>query len=143
MLSKVTGVLAAITFLIHFFVGGSDALAPVLAADLPAPAQTAMHACWHIVSFILAWSAYVFWNSRTNRIATRHFAIVWIAAGLVFVYVGLNQNGLSGLVANPQWTILLVTGTLAWISVAKNQNQPISKNQPIASHNWTWCRRRV
>lgn len=105
--------LALLTALVHFFAGGADALAPMLQAGLPAPGEGAMHAVWHIVTVLLFYSAYVFW--RGGDVA-RHFAALWCAMALVFIYAGLYQSGLSGLIVNPQWTILGLTGGLAWFS---------------------------
>lgn len=124
MLSKIASVLAAATFLIHFLIGGGDSLGPMLATDLTAPAKGAMHACWHIVSFMLAWSVFVFWTSEKNVGIAKHFAIVWFAAAIVFIYVGLNQGGIQGLIVNPQWTILLVTGR--WLGLPLIAKQLLS-----------------
>lgn len=103
--------LATLTALVHFFVGGADALAPMLDAGLTAPSEGAMHAVWHFATLLLFWSVYVFW--RGGEMA-RHYAAIWIAMALVFIYVGLYQSGISGLLVNPQWTILGLTGALAW-----------------------------
>ncbi|MEJ2123493.1 MAG: hypothetical protein P8Y47_01475, partial [Alphaproteobacteria bacterium] len=62
MLRKVAAALAALTAAIHIIVGGRDALAPVLAAGLSAPAEGAMHAVWHMVSVFLLWSVLAFWR---------------------------------------------------------------------------------
>lgn len=106
-------VLALLTAVVHFFIGGADALVPMLAAQLSAPAEGAMYAVWHIVTVVLFYSVYVFW--RGGKVAV-HFAMLWVAMALVFVYVGLTQSGVSGLLVNPQWTILGLTGFLAWRS---------------------------
>jgi hypothetical protein len=109
MLAKITAVLAAITAFVHFFVGGADALAPTLAADLSAPTSGAMHACWHFVSVFLFLSAFVFIRGGETAF---HFSILWILFAIVFIYVGLYQGGPGGLLVNPQWTILLTTGLI-------------------------------
>ena len=95
MLRKISAVLAALTVAVHFFLGGSDALVPMLAADLPPESAGAMHACWHIVTVFLAWSAIVFWRGGETAL---HFGLLWIASALVFICVGLNQAGLEGVV---------------------------------------------
>lgn len=110
-LRKIASALAALTSAVHIVVGGSDALAPTLAADLPAAASGAMHACWHIVSVLLLASILVFW--RGGQVALV-FATLWILFAVVFIYVGLYQDGLGGLVTNPQWTILGATGAIAF-----------------------------
>ena len=117
---NVATALAVITALVHFLVGGQDALKPMLLAGLPAPSEGAMHAVWHIVTVFLFWSAVVFY--RGGEIA-RHIAGLWVASAIVFIYVGLLQSGLSGLLVNPQWTILGITGLLAFLSA---QQKPAS-----------------
>jgi hypothetical protein len=110
MLRIAAAALATLTAAIHIFVGGNDALAPMLAAGLPAPAEGAMHAVWHMVSAFLLWSALAFWRGGATAV---HFAALWLISAVIFIYVGLWQDGLNGLVVNPQWTILTVTGALA------------------------------
>ena len=68
-----------------------------------------MYATWHMVSAFLLWSALAFW--RGGAVAV-HFGVLWLISAAVFIYVGLWQDGLNGLVVNPQWTILSVTGGL-------------------------------
>jgi hypothetical protein len=102
--------LALLTALIHTFLGGADALQPMLSAELPDAAEGGMHGAWHIVTVFLFWSCFAFWNGGAT---SRTFAGLWIAAAIVFVYVGISQSGLTGLIVNPQWTILGLTGALA------------------------------
>lgn len=114
MLNKVAAGLATLTTLIHAFVGGHDALKPMLMADLSAPAQAAMHACWHFVTVFFVFSIFVFWTGRSHA---KTFAALWVGFGIIFIYVGLTQSGVSGLAVNPQWSILVVTGLLAYLGV--------------------------
>jgi len=116
MLRKLSTALAVLTALIHVFVGGADSLAPMLAADLPPEAAGAMHACWHFVTAMFVWSAVVFWGG--GKVAF-HFGMLWIAFAVVFLYVGLTQDGVPGLVTNPQWTILGITGGIAVANVLR------------------------
>ncbi|MEE9330265.1 MAG: hypothetical protein V3V30_09020 [Parvularculaceae bacterium] len=109
MLTKLTTLLSALTALVHIIIGGADSLQPTLAADLPLIAEAAMHACWHIISALLLWSIFVFW--RGGKMAL-DFGLFWIVAALVFIYVGLVQGGVDGLMLSPQWTILGGTGIL-------------------------------
>ena len=71
-----------------------------------------MHACWHIVSVLLVSSAFVFYCGGQTAF---HFAILWLSFAAVFIYVGLYQGGWGGLLTNPQWTILLLTGGIALV----------------------------
>lgn len=123
MLRKIAAALAALTAAIHIIVGGSDALAPTLAAGLSAPAEGAMHAVWHMVSALLLWSVVAFW--RGGAVAV-HFGALWLISAAIFIYVGLWQDGLNGLIVNPQWTILTVTGVLALTAEYFAQTKPQS-----------------
>jgi len=120
MLSKTASTLALLTAVVHVLIGGEDALAPMLAAELATPAKGAMHACWHIVSVFLIWSVVVFWMADRTML---HFGLLWIASALVFMYVGLRQDGVYGLITNPQWTILGATGGIALLSLSR-QTKP-------------------
>lgn len=116
-LNQIASVLAMFTAAIHVFVGGADALTPMLAAEMTVEASGAMHACWHFVSIFLLVSAVTFWQGgRTASV----FALLWISFAVVFVYVGLYQAGIGGLIANPQWTILLATGVVALFGARAN-----------------------
>ena len=105
--------MAIATAAIHTLVGGYDSLAPMLSSQLPAVAEGALHASWHMVALFLAWSGVVFWNGGPT---SRHFAGLWCAFALIFIAVNLWQAGPSGLLINPQWTILAFVGVIAWLS---------------------------
>lgn len=122
MLNRIAAGLALFTAAIHFFLGGADALNPMLAAELPPESSAAMHACWHIVSVFLIWSALVFFRGKESSF---HFGVLWVASAIVFIYVGIYQAGFAGVVANPQWTLLLPTGVLALL--ARRKHRLISK----------------
>ena len=94
----------------------------MLAAELPPESSAAMHACWHIVTAFLFWSGAVFWLGKDSSF---HFGLLWVASGVVFVYVGLYQNGFAGVLANPQWTLLLPTGILALLGTRNNNQKAI------------------
>ena len=123
MLHKTAAALAALTTAIHIIVGGEDALTPMLAAGLSAPAEGAMHATWHMVSAFLLWSVFAFWMGGAVAV---HFGVLWLISAAIFIYVGLWQEGLNGLLVNPQWTILSVTGVLVLAAgrFARNKSQP-------------------
>lgn len=123
MLRKIAAVLAALTAAIHIIVGGSDALAPMLAAGLSAPAEGAMHAVWHMVSALLLWSVIAFW--RGGSVAVQ-LGVLWLISAAIFIYVGLWQDGLNGLIVNPQWTILIITGVFVLVAEYLAQSEPQS-----------------
>jgi hypothetical protein len=105
--------LASLTAIVHLLLGGADALAPTLSANLPPAAEGAMHACWHMISFFLILSAFAFWFGEKTAF---HFAISWVVFAIIFIYVGMYQAGLTGLLTNPQWTILLTTAAMALLN---------------------------
>lgn len=111
ILRRGAAMLAFLTAGVHTILGGSDALLPMLNAGLVPAAESALHASWHIVAAFLMWSGVVFWNGGRTA---RHFAGLWIASAFIFVGVSLWQDGVAALAENPQWTILGVTGILAW-----------------------------
>ena len=120
MFAKIASALAALTALIHLFVGGADCLAPVLAAGLTPNAAGAMHACWHFVSVFLLSSVLVLWRGGEPAVV---FALLWLSFAVVFIYVGLYQDGPSGLTTNPQWTILLLTAGAALLNRREELSQ--------------------
>lgn len=110
MLKKTSALLAALTAAVHIVVGGADALTPTLAAGLPLPAEGAMHACWHMVTAFLLWSIVVFWRGGTVAL---HCGGLWLVFACIFIYSGTVQDWPQGLLTNPQWTILGITGGIA------------------------------
>ncbi|MGB0387023.1 MAG: hypothetical protein ACPGWR_19580 [Ardenticatenaceae bacterium] len=113
MLRKIAAVLAAVTAAIHILVGGIGAVRPMLEAGLSVPVEGALHAAWHIISAFFLWSVFVFWRGGDTAL---HFGFLWLVSGAIFIYIGLTQYGLNGLIALPQWTILIVTGVVAMVA---------------------------
>ncbi len=109
MLHIAAAVLAASLAVIHIVIGGLVVLAPTLEAGLPAYAEGAIQSVWHGISAFLLWSAVEFW--RGGEVA-RHFARLWLICAAIVVYVGLRQGGVSGLIVNPQWSLLAPAGAL-------------------------------
>ncbi|MEP4729634.1 hypothetical protein [Parasphingorhabdus sp.] len=114
MLVKLGAALATLTALIHIFVGHFDTLLPLLSSDLSPAVLGSFHACWHIVSVFLAYSAWRFWSG--GQIAV-HLAIIWILFSVIFVAVGIWQLGLGGLLILPQWVLLGPSGGLVLIGL--------------------------
>lgn len=109
MLLKLGTALAVLTVLIHVFIGHIDTLLPLLAGDLPPSVSGAFHACWHMISVFLAYSAWRFWCG--GQIAV-HMAVLWVVFAVIFVVVGLWQLGPEGLLILPQWVLLGPAGVL-------------------------------
>lgn len=101
--------LATLTVLIHVFIGHFDVLLPLLSSDLPPPVMGAFHACWHMISVFLAYSAWRFWCGGEMAV---HMAVLWIVFAAIFVGVGLWQLGPDGLLILPQWVLLGPAGAL-------------------------------
>jgi hypothetical protein len=49
-----------------------------------------------------------------------------VISAAIFIYVGLWQDGLNGLIVNPQWTILTVTSVLVLATEYFAKNKPQS-----------------
>lgn len=113
MLRKIAAVLALVTAAIHIVVGGIGAVRPMLEVGLPVPIEGALHVAWHIISAFFLWSALVFWRGGDTAL---HFGFLWLVSGAIFIYIALTQYGLTGLIALPQWTILIVTGVVAMVA---------------------------
>ncbi len=109
MLVKLGAALATLTTSIHALVGHFDTLLPLLSSDLTPPVLGAFHACWHMITVTLAYSAWQFW--RGGQIA-RQLAALWIVFAVIFVGVGLWQFGMAGLWILPQWLFLGGSGAL-------------------------------
>lgn len=110
MLNQIAAGLAALTATAHIVIGSNSTLRPMLAADLPAAAETPLLAVWHVASIFLVWSVVAFWQAGPTA---RYFAGIWVFAAATFGYVGFEQGGVDGLLAHPQWAILLFVGFLA------------------------------
>lgn len=121
MLVKAGAVLAALTAVIHVFIGGYDTLSPLLTYDIDPVVSGTFHACWHIISVFLAYSAWVFWS---GRLAAVHFAILWGAFAVIFVVVGLWQLGVGGLLVMPQWILLGPAGALVLAGTYARTSKP-------------------
>ncbi len=101
--------LAGVTAAVHIFVGTYDTLLPLLAADLALVVKGTFHACWHFVSIFLAMSV---WHFAKATPSAKMLAWLWVCFGLVFVAVGAFAEGVGGLIALPQWILLLPAGGL-------------------------------
>ncbi len=103
-------ILAGVTAAVHILVGTYDTLLPLLDTPGLTPAvRGTLHACWHFLGFVLAFSAWRFWRGGPDAPG---LAAVWIGGALCFALVGLWQAGLAGLVVLPQWVFLSLAGGL-------------------------------
>ena len=113
-----SGVLAAVTALVHLFAGQIDPVRPLLAAPMAETSKRTLHACWHLVSVDLVLAAavllYLTWAKDAGPAVPRLIAAHLLAYGLVFIVMGMAIAGPRGLVRLPQWALLLPVAILAW-----------------------------
>lgn len=103
MFKKLGATLAALTALVHIFVGHFDVLLPLLVSDISPMVVGTFHVCWHMISVFLVYSAWCFWHG--GQVAL-HMALLWLVFAGIFIIVGLWQIGFSGLLVLPQWVLL-------------------------------------
>ncbi|WP_432637510.1 hypothetical protein [Albidovulum sp.] len=105
--------LAALVAAAHVFVGTFDTLVPLLDSDLALPVKGTFHACWHFISIVLIVSV---WAFAKGTALARPIAWLWIAFGICFVAAGIFGAGIDGIVAVPQWVLLVPVGVLVLIT---------------------------
>lgn len=117
--------LAAAVTLIHLLAGGADVATPLLASALADEPRLTLYAVWHMVSAMLAISAFILGRaalpgrSAAAAPAVRLVAVLWLASGLVFLLIAATQPGEGLLLKLPQWALLLPVGLLAWVGAAR------------------------
>jgi hypothetical protein len=116
------GALAALTALVHVFVGTPEIHQPLLSSSLPQPISLLLLACWHLVSVALAVSsAALLWaalpaNRGRAKSMVLAVSVMWLLFGLVFVAIAVSFQGVRGLAMLPQWGLLLPVGILSGIA---------------------------
>lgn len=111
--------IAALTAVVHLFVGTPEIQAPLLQSALPQEVRLMLLLCWHLVSVALALSALALaWAAAPLRqpVAGPLVAFVgglWLLFALVAVVLALALVGPPGLLVLPQWILLAPVGVLA------------------------------
>ena len=110
-------VIAAVTTLIHAILGGRDVAGPLLKAQTSEEVKLTMYACWHLVTSALGLSAIALLLAGVGFASDSSIGFfvgaLWLAFGLVFLFVTLVIARPSGLFRFPQWVLLLPVGALA------------------------------
>ena len=117
-----SGVLAAITAVIHIVAGGKEVAQPLLASSLDQVVKLTMYACWHLVSVALVLSALALLASGSDLITSppmvAYISALWLLFGLVFLVVTLGVAKPRGLFRFPQWALLIPVGLLGLWGIA-------------------------
>jgi hypothetical protein len=117
-----SGILAAITALVHILVGGKQIAGPLLHSQLDSIVKLTMYACWHLVSVSLVLSSATLLACGiglfTSRELVAFVSISWILFGLVFLFVTLAVAKPTGFFRLPQWTLLIPVGLLGLWGIA-------------------------
>lgn len=111
-----SGVLAAITALVHIVVGGKQVARPLLGSQLDSDVKLTMYACWHLVSISLVLSSTALLACGTGLLTSPELVAFicasWLLFGAVFLVVTLVVAKPGGLFRFPQWTLLIPVGLL-------------------------------
>jgi len=111
-----SGVLAAVTAVIHVVAGGKDVARPLLKSSMDDVVKLTLYACWHIVSVSLVLSSLALLASGVGLVnapsLVAFVSTLWLLFGVVFVVVTLGVARPRGLLRLPQWILLLPVGFL-------------------------------
>jgi len=111
-----SGVLAAVTAVIHVVAGGKDVARPLLKSSMDDVVKLTLYACWHIVSVSLVLSSLALLASGVGLVnapsLVAFISTLWLLFGVVFVVVTLGVARPRGLLRLPQWILLLPVGFL-------------------------------
>ena len=105
---------------IHFFMGGTSVVEPLLASALADRPKLILYAVWHMASLALALSALALFVASLPRQAdamrslVRFISLLWCAFGLAFLAIAATASGAGWLLQLPQWALLLPVGLLGW-----------------------------
>jgi hypothetical protein len=112
--------LAAVTFGVHFFAGGADVAAPLLASALAPEPKFTLYAVWHMASAALALSSAGLFigaiprHVRASRYLVLFISILWCTFGIVFLVIAAAQPERGWFLKMPQWILLLPVGLLGF-----------------------------
>ena len=123
-------IIAAVTTLIHAFVGGADTAGPLLSSHIAEESRLTLYAVWHMASITLGLSAVGLFfaalplHSASSRYMAHFIAVLCLLFGLAFLAVAATQPGAGLFLKLPQWILLLPVGVLAWLG-SKNSFKPM------------------
>jgi len=131
--------LAALTTIVHIFVGGADIAGPLLASTLAAEPRLTLYAVWHMVSVALALSAVALFigslprHAQAARYLVLFVSALWCAFGAVVLTVAAAQAEVIWFLKLPQWVLLLPVGMLGfWGSL----DRALQANAPATTHDY-------
>ena len=105
--------LAALTTLVHVFLGGPEIMPHIRNSDLPKPVRAVSDVVWHGVTVALAVSAVALGWLAFNSNVPLLWAVCAIQLGFacLFLWYGITQ--LRSIKVLPQWTVFLAVPALA------------------------------
>jgi hypothetical protein len=116
-----SGGIGFITAGIHLIAGHFDPIKPFIQSNLAPVPKATLHACWHMVTVILFFSAGVLvylginQGQNGNNPIPFFIGVQFIAYAIVFLVFNLTGGWKNKLLSLPQWTLLLPIGIFALI----------------------------
>ena len=107
MWNRAAAILALLCGLAHSFIGTFDALYAALSPTAELAARGPVIATWYILGLFFFWSAWSYWRHPAGM---RGIDWLFLASGAIFVVIALAEAGPAGLIALPQWALLLPVG---------------------------------
>jgi len=116
-----SGGIGFLTAGIHLIAGHFNPIKPFVQSDLAPEPKATLHACWHMVTVLLFFSAgtLVYLGIRPEQngsnLVSFLIGVQFVAYAIVFLTFNLIGNWKNKLLSLPQWTLLLPIGILAII----------------------------
>ncbi len=117
-----SGLLAALTAVVHLIAGGKDVAAPLLQSSLDEVVKLTLYACWHLVSVCLVLSSLALLSNGIGLVNSppmvAFISALWILFGVVFLVITVGVAKPQGLFRLPQWILLVPVGLLGLYGIA-------------------------
>ncbi len=112
----ISTILAFLSFFVHTIVGTHEIYNPLFSSTIDEVSLHILYTCWHIVTVtLLILSFGLLWclknkGDESGKTLAIFISILWISFGCVFIIIALSMSGISGLLALPQWILLIPVG---------------------------------
>lgn len=109
------GLMTALTFLVHVFVGGPELYAPLRASALSIVSLSTWSVVWHFVSVqLLLLAAALFYLTRNRNAGLFNFVLA-TTIGFALLFIGYGIIDLRSVLLMPQWiAFVVVAGLMLW-----------------------------
>lgn len=125
-----TGIVNLVTALIHTVVGQMLLIEPYILLNFDPPLKAILHACWHMVTFTLFFTTFIFF---AIGIKPQNYISIHIATFLAVLYIGYSMTfGVMSLIYGIfmyQSIMLLLIGGLAIMGTRGAQDLAGAKNR--------------